>query len=280
MLKWIAAGLIILNVAVYLTIGGQTGRSQEERVPARPVVNEQAMLLLSEIPETASAVSVQPQDDSDPTPVRTSGIPGDSPDFPDTGTESPEQSVQTDLSDLPSVDDQDTQKPERMYTDEKLPASCFRIGPFNSEDSLEQASAWMADNRITHTPISGDSREFKAIRVFAGPFPDRTAVERYVRELEVKKIQLKARNQALEYYVYGNPQTGFRVSFGYFNQEKLATRYREDLQMLGIQAELATEYETMGPLYWMETSVTGDIVDLLKSRQWADEKIGIAPIDC
>lgn len=280
MLKWVAAGLMIINVAVFLTIGGQTGRSQEERIPARPVVNEQAMLLLSEIPETVSAVSVQPRDDSGPAPVDASGIPGGSPDFPDTGAEKPEQSLQADLSDLPSVDDQDTQKPERMYTGEKLPSICFRIGPFKSEDSLERASAWMADNRITHTPISGDSREFKAIRVFAGPFPDNAAVDRYIRELEVKKIQLKARNQTLEYYVYGNPQTGFRVSFGYFNQEKLATRYREDLQTLGIQAELAVQYETMGPLYWMETSVTDEIVDLLKSRQWEDEKIKIAPIDC
>ncbi len=281
MLKWLAIGLLIINVSVFLSIGSQTNQSVEES-SIRPVgVNEQAMLLLNEVENNPLSISTpttaQSESDNDSKIAEHEDING----VVTRGLSNEENlSQSTELSILPIVNDEETQSPERMYAGQKATEICFRVGPFTDKQSVQKASAWMSENDITAEMITGNSREIKAVRVFAGPFLQQEPLQRYIAELKIKQIQFKEKNRELEYYVYGDSETGYFVSFGYFHQQELASKYLEDLKAIDIQAELEPNYETVGPFYWLQTTVSNDFVNQFQSRQWPDEKIETAQINC
>ncbi|MYB33999.1 MAG: hypothetical protein F4X92_02520 [Gammaproteobacteria bacterium] len=280
-MKWVATGLLIINVGVFLSIGSQTDYSDEVSI-IRPIgVNEQAMLLLGEIEKPPSSIqnpaATQPVVDNDTDIVEDTSTNG----VVARGLSAEQDSSRsTELSILPTVNDQETQTPERMYAEQQVTEICFRVGPFGDEPSMEQASAWMNENEITAETVMGNSREIKAIRVFAGPFLQKESLQRYISELKIKQLQFREMNRELEYYVYGDSETGSFISFGYFHQQELASKYLNDLQEIGIQAELEPNYEIVGPLYWLETTVPFDFADYFQSRQWADEKVKTAKIEC
>lgn len=282
MLKWFAIGLLILNVGVFLSIGSQTDYSDEPGIVQPIGVNEQAMRLLGEVEKTMSSIrnnptATQPVSDNNTDVEEDASTGGVVARGLSTEQDSP---ASTELSILPLVDDEETQIPERMYAEQQATEICFRVGPFGDEPSMEQASAWMDENEITAETITGNSREIKAIRIFAGPFLRKESLQRYISELKIKKLQFREMNRELDYYAYGDSETGFLISFGYFHQQELAHKYLNDLQEIGIQAELEPDYETVGPLYWLETVVPFDFIDHFQSRQWADEKVKTAKIEC
>ena len=281
MLKWVAIGLLIINVSVFLSIGSQTNQS-DEAIPIQSVgVNEQAMLLLHEVednpPSFSTLTTPQPEADNDSDRKEEAGIEG----VVVRGLSNEQNDLpSTELSILPIVNDEKTQSPERMYAEQQATEICFRVGPFNDEQSVQKASAWMIDNAISAETITGNSREIKAIRVFAGPFLQRQPLQRYTAELKIKQLQFKEMNRELEYYVYGDSETGYFVSFGYFHQQELASKYLEDLQAVDIQAELETKYEIVGPLYWLQATVPNDFVNQFQSREWTGEDIKAEQINC
>jgi len=281
LLKWIAIGLLIINVGVFLSLGNQTDPAEKVSIAQPLGVNEQAMLLLDEVENVPSLISApsatRPASDENADVLGN----GNASNVVTRGLSSePPTSRPSDFAILPVVDDAETQKPERMYKEQQLSTICFRVGPFSSEQSIEQASAWMMENEIAAETITGNSREVKAIRIYAGPFLHEESLDRYVSELKVKQLQFREMNRELEYYVYRDSETGPRISFGYFHQQELANKYLTDLQEIGIQAELELNYETVGPLYWLDAAVPLDFVNQLQSRHWADEKIKSVEIDC
>lgn len=277
MLKWIVVGLMFLNVGVFLSIGNQTGRSDPSRTVKQLGVNEQAMRLLSEIEVPQPTKSPHPQADEN---ARSTENANDKPATTNVSVAHRSALKSTDLSILPSVDDKSTQSPERMYDEQKPTLMCYRVGPFANQQDVEQASIWMEHNNIISKPITGNTREIRAIRVFSGPFSDKQSLNRYVSELKIKQLQFEKMNREMEYYVYGNSASGFRISFGYFHQEELASQYLKDLQTIGIQAEREVNYETMGPLYWLEASVPIGLIRHLELHQWDDDKTKLKEIGC
>jgi len=281
LLKWLAIGLLIINAGVFLSIGSQTDQPDEISIVQPISVNEKAMLLLGEAEEPPSSTQAPtatrpiPNSDTDieeETPVNGVVAYGLSAEQANSGS--------TELSILPTVNDEQTQSPERMYAEQQATEICFRVGPFGDEPSVEQASAWMMENEIAAEPVTGNSREIKAIRVFAGPFLQNESLQRYISELKIKQLQFREMNRELEYYAYGDSATGYFISFGYFHQQELANKYQNDLQEIGVRAELEPNYETVGPLYWLEAVVPSDFAGQFQSRQWADESIKTEKIEC
>lgn len=276
MLRWVVIGLLIANVAVFLTIGNQSDLSDQVSAVEPVGVNVQAMRLLNEIEKQLPASLPQAKTDedaaasnADETAVVASGL---------SAVQRTEE--QDDLAAVPDIDNEDVQEPDGAHADQQLAPYCVRVGPFSDEQALQQASTWMMENNVDSRPVTGNSREVKAIRVFAGPFSEQESLRRYVAELEIKQLQFKAMNRDLEYYVYGNSASGFRISFGYFHQQELANQYMKDLQLIGIQAELDVDYETIGPLHWLESTLPVDVAERLKSRQWKDDKTAVTEIEC
>ncbi len=280
-MKWVAIGLLIINVGIFLSIGSQTDYADEINIVQPIGVNEQAMLLLGEVEKSPSSIQsptiMQLISDNDTDIVEDTSSNG----VVARGL-STEQDISrsAELSILPNVNDEETQSPERMYAEQQVAETCFRVGPFEDESSMELASAWMNENEITAKEITGNSREIKAIRIFVGPFLQKEPLQRYISELKIKQLQFREMNRELEYYVYGGSETGYLISLGYFHQQELASRYLNDLQEIGIQAELEPNYETVGPLYWLETMVPLDFIDQFQARKWAGEKVKSAKIEC
>ncbi|MCY4229253.1 MAG: hypothetical protein OXF20_16505, partial [Gammaproteobacteria bacterium] len=112
--------MLIINAGVFLSIGSQTDQPDEISIVQPISVNEKAMLLLGEAEEPPSSTQAPtatrpiPNSDTDieeETPVNGVVAYGLSAEQANSGS--------TELSILPTVNDEQTQSPERMYAEQQ-----------------------------------------------------------------------------------------------------------------------------------------------------------------
>ena len=273
-MKWVAAILMIINVAVFLSAGTRSENIQPYKNGINPDVNKQGMLLLSETNEVVT------QSDNDVV----TGIDGI--------VESPEivskaalvqnavgsleiKNIETTNGNGEANNSSDTEGTEVLTTgqteDSKVALACLRIGPFKSESTWRTATNWAKEQEIEFQTVSTQSRELHAVRIYLGPFTSAATTEAVIKNLKEKE---------LDYFVYETTTGAKRISLGYFTQEKLAAQYLERLESIDAPANSEPEYRTLGPLNWMEISVEPTQQELLNKHNWGDSSINVSHFDC
>ena len=267
-MKWIAAILMITNVAVYLWASGRQSDPIAESVTVQPDVNREGMLLLSEVKPSrpvANSASLTPvaakENDAEPE-VQSDGSVT-------TGLGSADIIVSEDI-----VSDGD--KPVQAAAESTAQAQsslrmCFRVGPFKGEEAWLAATSWMVENNYAYQHVTSESRELRAVRVFLGPYSGSSDVDPVIALLNQKN---------LDHFVYKVADGSTRISLGYFTQEELATKFMAYLDSLDIAASSQAEYRRLGPFNWME--IPPDQVDsaTITGRNWAETGVTVLSVRC
>jgi len=272
--KWIAAILMIVNVAVFLWASGRQDIVEEIKIVSSPDVNKQGMLLLSEasgikrigVIEESLKVN-QPEDDAASQSSAEQPATGDNR---VTALESGDELIVAE--DL--IEDGEPVVASTAATadiPDNRNLSCYRIGPFRKDDPWKSALAWLDEQQIPFKHVTSESRELRAVRVFLGPFTSASKSEAAVRELKKKN---------LDHFVYEIEEGTTRVSLGYFTQEALATKFLGYLKTIDVEASSQPEFRTLGPFNWLEISVEGTNLDQLTGHNWKANNIGLSRVDC
>jgi len=242
-MKWLTALLMIINVAVYLSVGSQS--TTMTTVTSDTVnVNKDGMLLLSEThSETISAVS---------------------------GTEFNEVS----LLDIESIIGSDKLILETNSQSTQLTMGnklfCYRVGPFKENDTWKSAMQWLDDQGINYN-IASQRRELKAVLVYLGPFENIISANDTVSTLKVKK---------LNHFIYETDNGEVRISLGYFTQETLAKKFIQYLDSIDIDTQSLPEYRKLGPYNWLEVAIIDRNNNSLLSQSWPEKGVSVSQVDC
>lgn len=271
-MKWIAALLMLANVAIFLWASGRQDVVEQTRIESSPDVNKQGMLLLSEasgikkigtIAQSSGNAQSTQQDTTaaDPSAAKDKGV--------STLDATGELIMAEDL-----IEDGDDGSVLAVGAPESSSSSglaCYRIGPFRKDDPWKSAVSWMGEQEIDFKHVTSESRELLAVRVFLGPYPSASETQMAVRALKKKN---------LDHFVYEGDGGSKKVSLGYFTQEELATKFLGYLESIEVQAKSQPEYRTLGPYNWMEIRAEGVNLDLLTSHNWKARNIGLSRVGC
>lgn len=259
--------LMILNVAVYLWASSRQTEAVEVEIQASPDVNKEGMLLLSETGgsravEVAASLAAGGSGGSDSQQRAADGTlglgSGDNLIITEDLIE--ENSKAGDLTQTVSVIPPASGKP-----------GCYRIGPFKKPDSWQAAQDWLTEQAIAFKPVTSESRELLAVRVYLGPFASGSAIDASVSLLKEKN---------LDYFVYQVDNGASLVSLGYFTQQELATKFLSYLSSINVNANSQPEYRKLGPFNWMEIPAESAGLDLLQRHDWLENDVGLSQLDC
>ena len=265
-MKWIAAILLIVNVAVYLWSSGRQIEEVDLSTVSRSEVNREGMLLLSEtggLKQVGTIVGVQ-DTEGEGEAVATTVPAGDAnetvdPSQPDAGDAgAPLSEVAESIA-------------EPDGPDNRAARACFRLGPFRKGGSWQEAMQWMSERGIDYAHVVSDSRELQGTRVFLGPYASRHLTDPVVAQLTEKN---------LEYFVYPGEDGSFRVSLGYFAQKALAEKFVVDLRSIGITAEHQPEYRKLEAFNWMEIPIASAGESELNARDWGETGVRLSQVEC
>ena len=278
-MKWIAALLMVANVAIFLWVSGRHGTQQAPAVEARPDVNREGMLLLKELEPTVPQVA---EADDLPTAVFDSSsmvmVTID-----DSGSEQvkPAESQNTsteavlegqELVSIGENTEQDIDPSLPIGTETAaIDLSCYRIGPFKTPDAWEAELGWMNDQGVPFQSVATESRELRAVRVFLGPYQSRVSAQATVNRL---------RNTELDHFIYEIEGGQVRISLGYFTQEELANKFVSHVKGQGFAAQSQPEYRILGPYNWMEAEIPSTRRNLLLQKEWAEQEVSILEVTC
>ena len=267
-MKWIAAILMITNVAVYLWAGGRQSDPITESAAVQPDVNREGMLLLSEVKPSRAAVSA-----TSLAPAPTAGEQAE-PEVQSDG------SVTTGLGsadiivseDIVTVGDDVNQASVQLDSEtETKAAMCFGVGPFKGEEAWLAATSWMVENNYAYQHVTSESRELRAVRVFLGPYAASADVDPVIALLD---------QRGLDHFVYQVADGSTRISLGYFTQEELATKFMTYLDSLNIAASSQAEYRRLGPFNWMEIP-PGQVDSVtITGRDWNETGVTVLTVSC
>ena len=300
-MKWIAALLMIVNVAVYLWAGGQHVTVDVPTSLSKPDVNKEGMLLLSEtgslkqigsIEGSAQPVSalIEPNQDQGLNQVQNKDqVKGEAPESESTGDElqgdqpiitgladdaSTALQIQRSGSDLTESGEETAVAGEVVQPVELSQVTenfCFRLGPFKKEETWQAATKWMEQNEYEFRQVTSDSREFRAVRVYLGPFDTINSAHSSVAQLKEK---------SLDHFVYLIDNEQARISLGYFTQEELAEKFLTYLQSIDVDAKSQPEYRRLGPFNWMEIPAAGVDQNRISTHNWIEPTVDFSKVDC
>ncbi len=270
-MKWIAAILLIVNVAVYLWSSGRQVEEVDLSTVSRSEVNREGMLLLSEtggLKQVGTIAGVEDAEEEGEAVVMTAPV-GDAdeivdPSQPDAGDAGDSLSEVAENEVAENIVQPDGSKSSVART-------CFRLGPFRKGDSWREAMQWMGEQGIDYTHVLSDSRELQGTRVFLGPYASRSRTDPVVAQLTEKN---------LENFVYSVDDGSFRVSLGYFAQKALAEKFVVHLRSMGITAEQQPEYRKLEAFNWMEIPMASAGESELKARDWGEPAVRLSEVDC
>ena len=302
-MKWVAALLMIVNVAVYLWAGGQHVTVDVPASISKPDVNKEGMLLLSEtgslkqigsIEGTEQSVSalIEPNLDEgenqiqnhDQVKVDVPESSSTSEDLQDdqpiitglTEDDSSALQIQQSGSELTETGEETAdagmvQQPVELAQAQVTENFCFRLGPFKKQESWEAATKWMEQNDYEFRQVTSDSRELRAVRVYLGPYDTIISAQSSV-------AQLKEKN--LDHFVYLIDNEQARISLGYFTQEELAAKFLTYLQSIEVDAKSQPEYRRLGPFNWMEIPAAGVDQNRISTHNWIEPTVDFSKVDC
>ena len=272
-MKWIAAILMIVNVAVYLWASGKQAEPVAiENLPS-PDVNREGMLLFREAGGQKQLGSVANKTEPEAGLSGSGESISSEPKTNEDGT--------ADLDDARSLiitedllEDSSREIELSAVSQEQqvqIQKQCIRIGPFKKSEPWNNAQQWVVDQGAEFRPITSESRELRAVRVFLGPFTSDAAVA------ETRSL-LKDKN--LDHFVYQVENGATRVSLGYFTQEELANKFLNYLGSINIDAKSQSEYRKLGPFNWMEIAASDISSQALESHHWGESSVRLSVLGC
>ncbi|MEM7194394.1 MAG: hypothetical protein AAF402_05555 [Pseudomonadota bacterium] len=297
-MKWIAALLMVANVTVFLWFSGRHGNIDSLAVESRPDVNKEGMLLLEEIETEVSdpgsddglATAVFDASEITTVSIASSGAEKIATGQSDLVEEGPSESADSVLISLAAPandsvvgtgagDDVVSLETESEIQVAALnpptvgtrDLSCYRIGPFKQIDTWQSENSWMDESGFAFKPVSSESRELRAVRVFLGPFDSKQAAQSTISSLK---------NTDLDHFVYEIEGGKARISLGYFTQEELAAKFVTHVQGKGFDAQSQPEYRILGPYNWMEASIDSEKRTQIQNRQWSEAEVTVIEVDC
>jgi len=154
----------------------------------------------------------------------------------------PEPEPQADTSDFAAV--------------QSAPASCVRLGPFESESELlslrPELESWFEQVHMRQT----ETMVKKGYWVFLPPYETREQAEQVLERLTTAGVK--------DYYVMPNGNMENAISLGLFDLKERAEDRQRQLMELGLELEIGVELQSsLASQYWLEAGpVAGPSPDL------------------
>ncbi|NKB75519.1 MAG: hypothetical protein GKR96_00400 [Gammaproteobacteria bacterium] len=240
-MKWVAALLMVVNVAIYLSVGSRHADIDQSVSGDSVDVNIEGMLLLNESPKSPSDLQEGRLSEQNITPFTQDEI----------SVEGGAENL------LPSLLDSEI--------------ACYRIGPFKSKDALGLAAVWMDGQGFAFKEKESQSRQLKATRVYLGPFDGAASAVPTVNQLNVS---------GLDHFMYKGDDGLTRISLGYFTQEGLAEKFLSYLVSVDIEAKSLPEYRQLGPFHWLEAKMKEGTEVVIETESWLGKGSSISRMEC
>lgn len=120
---------------------------------------------------------------------------------------------------------------------------CYRLGPFNNQNSLASVRRSLESGGIAYTVDERTAaKDIKAVRVYLGAYANTAALEAETKRLKQMKI---------DHYVVtlnGTPV----VQLGYFSEPARANAYQKSLKLKGVDAKKDTIYREARIDSWLD----------------------------
>ena len=261
-MKWLAAFLVITNVAAYLLVGGRENTPEKVSLDSGSDVNRTGMLLLGEV-DTSQPVGavLDPQFNGiGATDLTAESLPVEN----DTQSRDDEV-INGDLPGKAAAVDEDS------ISDQLFAKTCYRLGPFKEKESWQAAKMWMDESGIEFRHVTSGSRQLLAYRVYLGPFNSEKSADAMVKKLK---------SDELEHFLYRAGNGLIRISMGVFSQEELADKHLKRLKSNEYEAKFQPEYRRLGPFNWIEFPLA--IIDQaqLSTHDWDESGVRLVKMNC
>ena len=261
-MKWLAAFLVITNVAAYLLVGGRENTPEKVSLDSGSDVNRTGMLLLGEV-DTSQPVGavLDPQfNETGATDLTAESLPVEN----DTQSRDDEV-INGDLPGKAAAVDEDS------ISDQPFAKTCYRLGPFKEKESWQAAKMWMDESGIEFRHVTSGSRQLLAYRVYLGPFNSEKSADAMVKKLK---------SDELEHFLYRAGNGLIRISMGVFSQEELADKHLKLLKSNEYEAKFQPEYRRLGPFNWIEFPLA--IIDQaqLSTHDWDESGVRLVKMNC
>jgi hypothetical protein len=163
--------------------------------------------------------------------------------------------------------------PESVMPPVAEPATlvCYRLGPFASSESADQAMARLGELKLGAERQQEERRTVTGFRVMLAPFPSRPAAEEKRRELT--RLGFK------DHAVISEEGQPLALSLGVYSIETNAQRHLARLAARGIKAELQPLHQVR-VVYWLEVRHTEPGAEALKKLDWGSADVGLVAESC
>ncbi len=264
-MKWLAAFLVILNVAAYLLVGGRENTPEKVNLDTGSDVNRTGMLLLGEV-DTSQPVGAgldSSFDGTDSTDLTPESLP--------VGNDTQNRADEVNAGYLPgnaAAVDEDSIAGSSDQPDAKI---CYRLGPFKKKESWQAAKMWMNESGIEFRHVTSGSRQLLAYRVYLGPFNSESSADAMVKKLK---------SEGLEHFLYRAGNGLIRISMGVFSQEELADKLLNRLKTNEYEAKFQPEYRSLGPFNWIEFPLAIMNQAQLPTHDWDESGVRLVKMNC
>jgi hypothetical protein len=256
-MKWLVSILVIANISLFLWFTRQNADTSVDGVFLRPDVNPKSMQLLKEavgedvLAEYERNAQIEQNREADKANALT--------------TE--ENRSQT----TPPSNESATTNNSETTQAKPLANICVRIGPFESSSIWKRSRAWVQKTAITVKSLRGEGRQFKATRIYLGPYTNVAEAEPTIKRL--KKLKL-------DHFKYRDRSEQTRISMGYFTQETLAIKYVAYLKTLDLTTQTESDYRDLASQDWIEAIIADNHQASYLARKWGEKNSKAAVIPC
>lgn len=253
MLRWLAGGLVALNVGLFLWVTGHRQVLDLRTTTPRPPIQVEKMRLVNEPESPRSQITpVTEVAPMSPAPAPT----------PTTPTVAP--------SPAPA-----TPAPARKSSNSKAEqTACFTAGPFDSLLAAVAGARVLEQQGVRYTQRATPDQGATAYRVFIGPFASAKVVEAERKKLTALGIK--------DHYVLREPGLTHTVSLGVFSQKATAEGYIRNLAAKGVKAKWEARRKDAAA-YFLDLdprTLGAEKLEALKLADWGDKQATLQSRPC
>jgi len=153
-----------------------------------------------------------------------------------------------------------------------LAKQCVRVGPFEQDETFNNATEIFDSFDLTYDRQTVNAREVQRFRVQTGPFDDISDAEASIAELQ---------GNGIDAYVIQNANGADIVTLKLFPQESAALGYVTELAGKNIEAQISKEIDSLGPFRWLEAAYSNSntLADL-RETDWGEPGVQVQSEAC
>ena len=140
--------------------------------------------------------------------------------------------------------------------------SCYTVGPFIDDESLNKALTFFAKNNREYKQRTFTEPELFGYNILIPAFTTRAQAVAAVDELVKKGVK--------DYYIMTEPKYKNAISLGLFREHRFALQQLDDLQKKGVQAEMQTRYFDRSR-HWLDYTDTDGSFDAIALSRLSPE---------